>query len=213
MVIEIPTNKRLDILIEIYRRKDEDAAGNLVYIVREIIEKISSEQITEFLRIVSEELKVTQDQNDIISVLQILPYNLWPNIDEAARLRIENKLVRSIEGGKIKDDGEIISGYLGTWAAPFLKYFSVTKARGVLIEKLQGTNEQILYVFRCFLSIMPELYEGVYKQLMVEPICNVIKNDHSLKIELLKVNWPEDWSDLFVENSPEIFSDDDFIPF
>ena len=127
LVEEIPINKRTDVLVEVYRRKKEGNGNNLKYIVHTILQQLNENQVMDFLNVVSEELKTTHDDGDIRMTLQILQPELWPKINEVARLRIENKLIKSIQQGEAGYEGQTINGAgaLGTWAKDYLEYISV----------------------------------------------------------------------------------------
>ncbi len=127
LVAEIPHSKYLDVLVEMYRRKREGEGENLAYVVKEILKVISEEQISDFLTIVSEELKTTQENIDIRLTLQMLPPILWKNLNMAARMRAENILIKSIEEGKANSQGKTLNGAgaLGTWAGEFLQHFEL----------------------------------------------------------------------------------------
>jgi hypothetical protein len=58
-----------------------------------------------FLTIVSHQLKSTSDTLDIRTTFQFLTPEIWPSLSEAARLRIENKIVTGIRNGKVAADG------------------------------------------------------------------------------------------------------------
>jgi hypothetical protein len=88
----------------------------------------------------------------------MLTPELWPKIAEAARLRIENKLIRDIERGEILLDGRT-TGSLGTWGGRFMKSFSLREeAANVLITKLEDTDaDDRHYVARFFMGRLPEI--------------------------------------------------------
>jgi hypothetical protein len=104
--------------------EDTQASANAIILFIDYL--IGDGKLGDFLEIVSDELKVTQEDNVIKMILQILPNYLWPRIEEVARIRIENKLIRSIESGKYNPSSQKgVLGWLGTWARDFIKYFTL----------------------------------------------------------------------------------------
>ncbi|MGI0016120.1 MAG: TIGR02391 family protein, partial [Nitrososphaera sp.] len=120
LVGEIPTNKRLDTLITIYREKLKGDIYSIGLLVRSLIGKISDDQVKQYLAIVSEELSTVTDEANIRYNLHLLPPNLWGELSEISRLRIENRVIREIKEGKL-DNGICKKGALATWARNHFK--------------------------------------------------------------------------------------------
>ena len=219
LVSEIPVGKRLDSLIEIYRQRREGKGENLKFIVNELLKLLEDNQIEQFLLIVSEELRVIQNDIDIRLTLQMLPPNLWSKLTEAARLRTENILLKSISEGQSNSKGTTVrgAGALGTWAQSFLQYFdSKSEAREVIIKKLQQDEASQRYIFNFFLSTLPSLYKSDYKYLCIRAIIQAIKAelDDDLAEQLRASFWsfPDDWRNSLEKALPNIFDEAD-IPF
>lgn len=221
LVSDIPTGKRLDILIEIYRRKREGNGSTLEYVSKELLRQLSEDQTAHFLSIVSEELKITQDDTDIRLTLRILPPDLWPDLDEAARLRAENVLIKSIKEGQSTSDGKIIrgSGNLGAWARDFLKHFTLKAQAGQVILKKIGQDEPSQqYIFHFFLLILPDLYDtSHHRDACVTAIAQAVKAEFgdSLIRKLKKSYWPfpEDWRNSLKKAIPALKTYADIMPF
>lgn len=157
LIDEVPPKKYLDAIITVYRQKSPSSGEKLKYIIPTMIELLDENQLKEFLSVVSDELKMVQDDKVIKMVLQIIPAHLWEQIDEAARLRIENKLIQSIRVG---EDITKNPGWLATWGQTFVQYFSLrVEAISALIEKLEGNEREQDYVARYFLSYLPAIVE------------------------------------------------------
>lgn len=160
---EIPASKRVDTLIEIYRRKSDGDGENLKYVVRAILNVLPKDQIPQLLDVVSEDLKFVQYEKAIRCCLQILPPQLWPQIKEVARLRIENRLIQSIREGKTTSDpldgNKAVSGALGTWASDYLKHFTMKERVGqALARKIAyGDVDEQRYVTTYFMSVLSDV--------------------------------------------------------
>lgn len=188
--------------------------------MKELLAQLSEEQIDIFLSIVSEELKTTQNEVDIILTLQILAPSLWPRLDEAPRLRTENILLKSITRGQGRVKRGVIGeeGVIGTWAKNFLQYFDLKSQAGqVILAKLKDDEPNQRYVFHYFLDVLPCLYETTYrKHQCVAAITDAIKNDdeENLATQMREHYWsyPVDWQQLLDEGLPDLMKDEE-IPF
>lgn len=157
LALEVPPKKQSDALIEIYREKNYGDATKLQYVFKSLIDVIEDHDLSNFLEVVSDELKITRSDDCVRIVLQTLPEELWPQIDEVARLRTENKLIESIRLGEYNSEVEKIqSGWLGTWAVNFIRFFVLKdQLYDVFLRKLKGPVECRNYVAKYFLSSMP----------------------------------------------------------
>ncbi len=222
LVDEIPPKKRFDVLVEIYRKKQEEYGLNLALVIKEILKVISEEQTTQFLEVVSDELKTTQNNSIIRLILQILPPDLWNKLNKTACIRVENILIESINEGEAYKDGDLVAerGWLGTWARGFIKYFELKDdLRNVILKKLdQNDTYEKMYIYVFFLDELPDLFEGsLQEKKCIRSLCDIVKEDNSnlgFKERLLEAYWsfPEDWQN-FVKNELPYLDMDDDIPF
>ena len=204
LVDEIPLNKRIDTLIEVFLRRSEGDGSKLVYVVQAILAKLSEEQVNQFLAVVSEELKIARDEKTVRSSLQLLPPRLWPSLSEAARLRIENKLLRSIQEGEAYANSDRTKGALGTWARDFLPYFSNRdEIARILVNKLEDDNaDDRRYVLRFFMGVLPlVMLSNWHTQRCIDAICKAVRDGEMEATEGLKTwigGYPERWQKAFV---------------
>jgi len=221
LVEEIPPKRRFDVLIEIYRRKQEGDGYNLSLVIKEILKLITEEQITQFLGIVSDELKTTQDDTIIKLILQVLPPELWKKLNKSARLRAENILLKSIKEGAARFQGSLIddAGWLGIWARDFLHYFEhKIEVERTILKKLTGECFERKYVIYFFLNELPILFkESILNDNCIQALCKAVKEcdyDHELEGYISKNYWlfPEDWQNFVKNELPDLDIEDD-IPF
>lgn len=219
---EIPVNKRLDTLIEVFRQRAEGDGKKLKYLARAILSKLTEEQVRQFLMVVSEEMKVVRDDASVRSILQLLPPKLWPGLSEAARLRVENKLLRSIQEGEAYENSGGTKGSLGTWARDFVPHFSNRdEVARVIVEKLEdGDADDRRYVHRFFMSVLPlVILNRWYVQRCIDAICKAVRNGEEEAIQGLKdwvTSYPEFWQktfatkldDLTDANAPAVYFSD-----
>jgi uncharacterized protein (TIGR02391 family) len=190
---EVPTKKRSDALITVYRRKRSGDGKNLRFIFAAFAGILSEDQFSDFLGIVSDELKVIQDDSNIQTILQILPSKLWPRIDEIARLRIENKLILSI-GSRSYDPKRPNSGpgWLGTWAQGYVGHFTLKKELlSVLLQKLRTKDvREHNYVSEYFVGSLADAIDeswsvsskAYYRTAFVKAIGEAVLNPNGSKL-------------------------------
>jgi hypothetical protein len=188
--------------------------------VNAILEHLSDDQIADFLAVVSDELKTTQDSTAVRITLEILPARLWPRIHEVARLRIENKLMNSIAEGLLDPyTGKTVrgKGALGTWAKDFLQYFIAKgKVGAILRKKLRSQDSsEGAYVLTFFTSVLPHVFDTTYgRDSCVEAISDAMRSGDTLLKETFTAHFwqlPDDWSDAFRESLKDLKeSDPDF---
>jgi uncharacterized protein (TIGR02391 family) len=100
LVKEIPHKKRLAVCREVFARRKEVDREKVKFFFSAILSQMPSEDVAEVDTTVSQELRETSDEDTIRFVLGAMPASMWPRLDEAARLRIENKLIQSVKEGK-----------------------------------------------------------------------------------------------------------------
>lgn len=209
LVEEVPLNKLPDTLIQLYREKNRGEGKKLRYVFNAIFDRLSEEQIEQFLSVVSDELKVTQHDIEIIITLTVIRPEFWPKIHEMARMRIENKLIQSIHQGRCWSTGKTDRG-LGTWARRFLQHFTMRREVGnALLQKLQNADiSHRRYVEKFFLPQLPVVLMSRYQMdICVEEISKAIRNGESNFAERLVdcINgYPEDWQKAFMENLKDL---------
>ena len=205
LVEEIPKGKRFDTLIEIYRRKLEGNGKIIAYAIQALLQHLSETQIENFLAIVSDELKSTSFEKEIHYTLQLLPPEMWSKISPVARIRIENKLLKSISRGKVYRNSRSCNqeGVLGAWARDFLPHFSsMSEVCLILVQKLESENiNDRHYVARYFMRTLPNVLNSCNViDRFIEAIASGIENDDvdlcEILIDVIRY-YPDDWQRKF----------------
>jgi hypothetical protein len=213
----------------LFRNKNSGDGSKLIYIFQALIELAGDNRIDDFLAVVSDELRTMQNDFDLKLALQILPVHLWPRISEIARLRIENKLIRSIDSGQYDvANEECISGWLATWGRDLFKSFSLNNQLCLaLIKKLNGNENEQNYVANFFYSNLPDtinpstekVWPDYFKKRYVSAIVKAVSKNpfgpSKLREKFLD-RWtlPQDWQDLILQEiesvkecDPEYFNE------
>jgi uncharacterized protein (TIGR02391 family) len=206
---EVPPKKQGEVLSALYRNMGMGNHENLTLVFRTLIGLAGDEKLDGLISVVSEELQTTQDDATIRRTLDMLPERLWPRVSEVARLRIENKLIKSIESGKANSlTRKTSGGGLGTWARDISPHFSLkAELYQILLKKLRGTEEEQAYVGLFFWSILPHNFEKLTnesaKVYWIDAICKAVSETRSSVIREYLANslskFPEDWRTLILE--------------
>lgn len=154
---EVPTMRRADALLAIYNERLRVDLNRTANLITSLISQLSQQQVATYLAKVSEELRTSSDDIEVRTALQMLTPDLWSQLDEVSRLRIENKLTKSIEGGKVLPSGKM-TGALGTWACNFLKVFSTRESveAKVAAKMLWGEASDRAYISKYFMTYLPD---------------------------------------------------------
>jgi len=170
LVKEIPPKQRLEVMLDVFRKKETGDGENLKLFVSALTSKLTASQRKELFEVVSDELKTTHEVNTIRYSLQIFPADVLTKLDEAARLRLENMLIESIsEGTYDLESNACRTGALGTWAGRRCKHFLLKDDLiNALIMKIHSNNtEEHEYLIRYFWDQMTELVNPPSKRLIL----------------------------------------------
>lgn len=153
LVERVPPKQRLDVIIEVYRRKEEGELNKLELFSRALVAKLEEDEISRLAEVVSEELSDTGSDDSVRLSTRMFPIEFWTRLDESAKLRSENRFLKSVtEGEYITSSGKCRKGVLGTWCKTHLNVFLMKEDfLWILLVKLDSstTHEQD-YVFEYF---------------------------------------------------------------
>lgn len=161
LVREIPVKQRLELMIELFKRKECDTGQGLKQVPRGILKKLKSSETRELYKIISDELVTTNSTNTMLLTLKMLPADAWLKLDELSRRRVENQLLESLRSGMYdRLEEKCTAGGFGTWTK-----FGVSLIKRdicvVLLNKLGSDNEEeqdyvFQYFFGALLTILPQ---------------------------------------------------------
>jgi uncharacterized protein (TIGR02391 family) len=156
LVAEVPANRRVDALTSLFNIRRTLEFRKVRHVISTLLSLLSEPQLLQYVNVLSDQLRTTTEDLDVRTALQMLTPELWPRLSEAARLRIENKLIRDIQKGEILSTGKV-AGSLGTWCSSFIKNFTLrAEAANVLLTKLEDIDEDDHhYVAKYFMARLP----------------------------------------------------------
>jgi uncharacterized protein (TIGR02391 family) len=128
LVDEIPVGQRLEVFLDIYRAKETGKPENLRHFFKVLLAELTDDERRQVHEVISEELTTADDEATMRLIIGSFESDIWPHLGEAPRLRIENKLIRSVrEGRYVRLQKKCRGGAFGTWAGNLLPYFSLKK--------------------------------------------------------------------------------------
>lgn len=214
LVEKIPSNKRFDVLVAIYREKLNGDINNIGLIIQALISKLSEDQVKQFVEIVSDEFSSITDEKEFRYNLHLFSPNLWEQLQEIARLRAENRVIKSIKEGEVEGD-KCKRGALATWARGHFRYFKLKEQIGTaFIEKLESNYfSKQFYVTEYFMQQLPIVVLNSYGILRcVKAISiSIINGNTTIRNSLVDniSNFPQDWQKKFQESLKELIDEDD----
>lgn len=160
LVNEIPGKKRLEVFFEVYRSKCDGKTESLRFFFATLLGTLQDEERQSVYQAISEELQQTDDESTIRVIIKAFDPELWLQIDEAARLRTENKLIRSIKTGQyFPATHKCRAGSLGTWSTRLFPHFTLkAEALRAIHNKLASPDRaEQDYVFRYLIMAVDSL--------------------------------------------------------
>jgi uncharacterized protein (TIGR02391 family) len=201
---EIPVNKRLDSAVALYSRRVDGDGKKLQYAFGALLNLLNEDELTLFLSEVSKDLKVQSDEKAIRTAIQILRPSMWPSLTEVARIRIENKLIRSVKEGSMDANlHRTEKGALGTWARDISPEFQLRDDFAkVLVSKLEdGGWSERAYVARYFFRVLPQVATTPYlKKRCIKAISDAIRAEDEPVTDAFVSRFPglpDDWQQEF----------------
>ncbi|KLD64292.1 hypothetical protein Y882_08035 [Dyella japonica DSM 16301] len=164
LVDQIPVGQRLEVFLDAYRAKEQSAPDRLIHFFSALLPELSEADRKQVCDVISEELRIAEDDATIRFNIGCFEGKMWVNFDEAARLRVENRLIRSVRDGRWDTNTEKLrGGALGTWSQDIVPYFSLKKEMlGAITAKLASRDsEQIDYVMKYVFSWVSDLAEAM----------------------------------------------------
>jgi len=155
LVEKIPPKQRADVMIEVYRRKEQGKINQLSLFTQALLPKLEEDEISRLAEVVSDELNNTDSDESVRLSTRMFPIEFWTRLDETAKLRSENRFLKSVsEGEYISSSDKCIKGAFGTWCHTHLPVF-LMKDDFIwrLLGKLRSSNRNDQdYVFEYFID-------------------------------------------------------------
>jgi uncharacterized protein (TIGR02391 family) len=141
---EIPTGMRMEVFLGVYEQKSDWNISSVKLYNKVAMNQMSLEERASIIDLISEDLKTVEDDAIIRPILGGFEPEIWAEISEVARLRIEHRIIRSIADGRYDRTAKrCAGGALATWACGHVKFFlSQRRLASALYSKLNSINSQ-----------------------------------------------------------------------
>ena len=117
IVETVPAGKRFDIVSRVFEKRCEGDIEHVSVFTNALLETLPPDAQKSYWEMVSECLEVETATNSISTAVKIASNN-WTDLFTVTRLRIENRLIKSIQEGLYdSESGACKKGALGTWAS------------------------------------------------------------------------------------------------
>ncbi|MED1794989.1 TIGR02391 family protein [Brevibacillus nitrificans] len=161
LVNEIPKRRRTNVAISVILQRKEGDIESLRYFLKALFEKMEDNDILQVYKVISEELKYTNSDEDIRTILHIPSAKHWNKVDKVVKIRIENILFENVKLGKYDSSNHKCRyGALGTWieAEHLMNFESFGDWMYMLVNKLkEGDDEEQIYIEKFFWSKLCEV--------------------------------------------------------
>jgi uncharacterized protein (TIGR02391 family) len=202
LTAEVPAKERLEALAQVFRNREHIDEENVVLMIQALFAAQSERGTNEFMTIVSREYEVVDLSLESVSFLfKIIPPEHWERMGAAARLRIENRIVRDLEQGEYHPDTlAFASGAFALPARDYFRYFERKARRRIwqhLYSSLRGDDPAArAYTVAFYLDTLVEMaiHENL-RRAVIRAISDAVleKNDEYIKKTIADYIWPEQW--------------------
>jgi len=168
LVADIPPRARLDVFLDLYRETENWKPEHMRLFLKALFGHLSEDEIRQVCEVITEDLKTSDAESTVRVLLGSFPSDLWPKIGEAACLRVENKVIRSVCDGRYEQSARRCrSGALGTWSTSI---FGVMTLKDEMITAIasklwSSASEERAYVFQYLFHSLEALSKTVHASL------------------------------------------------
>lgn len=208
---ELPTRKRYDLLLEIYRNIRNFGSNKINKFLNLLLDSISKGEHSAFVDIVNKDFMLCKDDRTLRNFLHYFTPRIYADLDKLVQLRIESFLKKSIEKGAIIYQSDIETGEsekscsddgtLGTWVHGKISMLQAKEEiLNLLFKKLSNNEGEKQYVFEYFSN---DVFDSsfILTPLRKNVILNGLKmHDRRFEIALfsiMELEEPNDWQTAF----------------
>lgn len=156
----IPENKYYESVFELFKAKSNISINNLQHVFYRLLNKLSADMLKDIIGAVSEELRFT-DSNDVVAQNVALFKKHWTLIEEDAKIRAENKLLKCLIFAELFLEGLNSGGYHAIRLVDIIESMTLrNQLVSILFNILSSGNEkQKRYVIRYFGMHLESLHD------------------------------------------------------
>jgi len=149
---EVPPRIRLEVLIRLVEKATFGKANNARVFIGASLPLLDEIERNQFWETVSGKLISSSADGEAMTLVR-LASDHWPKCSEIARLRTENRLLKSLQEGKVDSEGRVSKGWPGVRIREIHHAFSMNEdLHRILKSKLESyDSEQRAYVYKYFM--------------------------------------------------------------
>lgn len=180
----IPHNKYHESVFELFKAKNDISINNLQHVFYRLLDKLPADQLKDITSAASEELRFT-DSDDIVAQNVALFKKHWSLIEEDAKIRAENKLLKCLTGAELSFNRLTDGGYCAKWLADIIESMTLKdQLVSTLFNNLSKGNEnKKKYIIRYFGSHLESLHDP-NKNNLIDVLNNGLKKMDKVIYEL-----------------------------
>jgi uncharacterized protein (TIGR02391 family) len=158
IAFEVPPRIRLDVLIRLVDKTTFAKARNSRVFIGASLPLLDEIERGQFWETVSSKLITSSADGEAMALVR-LASDHWPKCSEIARLRTENRLLKSLQEGKVDSEGRVSKGWPGVRIREIEHAFSMNEdLLKILQSKLHSyDSEQRAYVHKYFMETFVRL--------------------------------------------------------
>ena len=105
LVKSIPKNKRYELLVKLYKNK-ENIKGDKMVIVDELAEKLSEEEFSKYSSIIETDIYGKNSEEDIVEISRFISKEIWQKFSDFGKIKIEEMMLEDIRKCKMYPEYE-----------------------------------------------------------------------------------------------------------
>lgn len=217
LVKEIPKNKSFEVAIEIFRKKELGRIQNLKLVWTSVKEQLTSEEIEEILKLVSDELRFTDSLKSVIHCIALFK-DEWIKLDEDSRLRAENKIIQKFPEAEKDYHGQTNeSGKYVSWIKTIISDITLRdELADKIFDSLKSSNyERQKYAIDYFGYHIPDFEEDLFLASFDDVIRKELKDGNILFYDWISKSYKKDFKAKFDKEIDDFeeYRPEDNLPF
>lgn len=154
LVQEIPKRRRANTAIQVILQRNHGDIYSLGLFFKSLLKQLEPSELSRVFKVIDDELRTTQDENDIRYLVHMCPGQYWSRIEQTVRMRTETILYEDFSKASYNEMMGECGGHgaLATWITEnHLKNFNeIEKWTRQAVNMLQGNNGAITYIKKFF---------------------------------------------------------------
>jgi len=155
LVKEIPKRQRANIAIQVILQRNHGDIHSLGFFFKSLLKQLEPSELSRVFKVIDDELRTTQVENDICYLLHMCPGEYWTQIEPTVRMRTEAILYEDFSNASYNEMMGECGGHgaLATWITEnhLKKFNEIEKWTRQAVNMLQSKNKgAITYIKKFF---------------------------------------------------------------